>query len=148
MMTTAADKSEVMIHLETRNVQDGQVNQLVQDVPGQFFNMGKTIYLRYQEKATDGQTAAVTFKVNAAGDEVQLSRHQGDNRSRMIFAVNQQVEAKYQTAYGNLPLTILTPKLNVSLSNYPISGKVSVDYTLFSNGQELGQYKIRLQFTA
>ena len=71
MMTTAAAKSEVMIHLETRNVQDGQVNQLVQDVPGQFFNMGKTIYLRYQEKAADGQTAAVTFKVNAAGDEVQ-----------------------------------------------------------------------------
>lgn len=136
-----------MIHLETQSVQEGEVNNLVQDVPGQFFNMGKTIYLRYQEKLKDQDPAMVTFKINAVG-EIQLTRQQGQNRSQMFFVVNKKLEARYQTPYGVVPLITVTPKMNVTLSEYPVSGKVSIDYDLISNGQELGEYKIRLHFTA
>lgn len=136
-----------MIHLQTQSVQDGEVNNLVQDVPGQFFNMGKTIYLRYQEKLKDQDPAMVTFKINAEG-EVQLTRQQGQNRSKMFFVVNKMLEARYQTPYGVVPLVTVTPKMNVTLSEYPVSGKVLIDYSLVSDGQELGQYKIRLHFTA
>lgn len=145
--TAVKAKTDVVIHMETQSIQDGEVNNLVQDVAGQFFNMGKTIYLRYQEKIANQEPATVTFKLNPAGD-VQLSRQQGQNRSRMFFALNRKLEAKYQTLYGNLPLTTVTPKMSVTLSEYPISGKISIDYSLFSAGQELGRYKIRLQFTA
>ncbi len=143
--TATAEKSEVMIHLETQSVQEGEANRLVQDVSGQFFNMGKTIYLRYQENLNGQKPAIVTFKINAKG-EVQLSRHQGKSRSRMFFIVNKRLEAHYQTPYGELPLTTVTPKMDVSVGEYPLRGKISIDYSLYSAGNELGQYKIRLHF--
>ncbi|GBG94346.1 hypothetical protein LFYK43_08050 [Ligilactobacillus salitolerans] len=145
--TARTEKSEVMIHLETQSIQDGETQNLVQDVPGQFFNIGKTFYLRYQENLEDNEAATVTFKFSGEG-EVQLTRQQGENRSRMFFVVDHQLEAHYQTPYGDLPLTTVTPRMNITLGDYPVRGKISIDYGLFSQGQELGEYKIRLQFTA
>ncbi|WP_241258963.1 DUF1934 domain-containing protein [Ligilactobacillus pobuzihii] len=147
MIKTTTQKTNVMIHLETQSIQEGEVNNLVQDVPGQFFNMGRTIYLRFQEKLSGQDAAMVTFKINGNG-EVQLTRQAGQMRSRMFFIANRKIEARYQTPYGMLPLETVTPKMNVSLSEYPDRGQISIDYGLLSNGQKLGQYKIRLHFTA
>lgn len=147
MIKTTTQKTNVMIHLETQSIQEGEVNNLVQDVPGQFFNMGRTIYLRFQEKLSGQDAAMVTFKINGNG-EVQLTRQAGQMRSRMFFIANRKIEARYQTPYGMLPLETVTPKMNVSVSEHPDSGQISIDYELLSNGRKLGQYKIRLHFTA
>jgi uncharacterized beta-barrel protein YwiB (DUF1934 family) len=47
-----------------------------------------------------------------------------------------------------LPVETVTPMLRVRLRERPFSGEVNVDYDLYAGEQLLGNYKLRLQFTA
>lgn len=135
----------VMIHVVTQNIQDNQVVDYDEVFEGQFFQMGASIYLRYQETAD--QEALVTFKITANG-EVQLTRKTDEMNLRLYFVAGKQVNAKYVTPYGVVPVTSRTSKLQAEVDNTlrGIIGQINIDYTLNSEQQLLGRYKIRLQF--
>ena len=80
--------------------------------------------------------------------EVQLNRQQGEMKMRLYFASQKRVSTTYKTPYGVIPIETLTNKINISKKDMPISAKVEVDYLLYSQEKIVGEYKIRLQFTA
>ncbi|MDY4065077.1 MAG: DUF1934 domain-containing protein [Ligilactobacillus agilis] len=135
----------VTIHVVTQNIQDNQVVDYDEVFEGQFFQMGASIYLRYQEIAE--QEALVTFKITANG-EVQLTRKTDEMNLRLYFVAGKQVNAKYVTPYGVVPVTSRTSKLQAEVDDTlrGIIGQINIDYTLNSGKQLLGRYKIRLQF--
>ena len=135
----------VTIHVVTQNIQDNQIVDYDEVFEGQFFQMGASIYLRYQEIAE--QEALVTFKITANG-EVQLTRKTDEMNLRLYFVAGKQVNAKYVTPYGVVPVTSRTSKLQAEVDDTlrGIIGQINIDYTLNSGQQLLGRYKIRLQF--
>ncbi|EIW15024.1 hypothetical protein, DUF1934 family [Lactiplantibacillus pentosus KCA1] len=137
----------VAIHLETRARQDGETANYALDVDGQLVQMGGAFYLRYKEVNDDEpDPIPVTIKLATNGDVV-LTRS-AENRLRLHFSNGKRVRAHYQTPMGMLPVETVTPMLRVRLRERPFSGEVNVDYDLYAGEQLLGNYKLRLQFTA
>lgn len=135
----------VAVHVVTQNIQADEVVDYDEEFSGQFFQMGSSIYLRYKE-VTD-QEALVTFKITADG-EVQLTRKTKEMQLRLYFVAGKQVNAKYVTPYGVVPVTSKTSRLQAEVDDtlQGLIGQINIDYTLNSGTQLLGQYKIRLQF--
>jgi len=137
----------VAIHLETQAVQDGDAANYVLDVDGQLVQMGDAFYLRYKEESKDQeQPIPVTIKLAANGDVV-LTRS-AENRLRLHFSNGKRVQARYRTPMGILPVDTVTPLLQVRLRERPFSGEVNINYDLYAGEQLIGNYKLRLQFTA
>jgi uncharacterized beta-barrel protein YwiB (DUF1934 family) len=137
----------IVVKVETIRKQDGEVSKYTETFNGQYVKMGSNIYLRYQEKHDQHEDATVTFKITNDG-EVQLNRQQGEMKMRLYFASQKRVSTTYKTPYGVIPIETLTNKINISKKDMPISAKVEVDYLLYSQEKIVGEYKIRLQFTA
>ncbi|BDZ29930.1 DUF1934 domain-containing protein [Lactiplantibacillus sp. WILCCON 0030] len=137
----------VAIHLETQATQDGDTANYALDVDGQLVQMGDAFYLRYKE-VSDATTEPipVTIKLAANGDVV-LTRS-AENRLRLHFSNGKRIQARYRTPMGVLPVETVTPMLQVRLRERPFSGAVNIDYELYAGEQLIGQYKLRLQFTA
>lgn len=137
----------VGIHLTTHTVQDGEASDYALDIEGQIVQIGETIYLRYQEPASEGEDGAVpvTIKFLPNGD-VSLSRS-GANRLRMHFSAGKRIRATYRTPYGLVPVETVTPQLQVGFTQRPFGGTAAIDYQLYVGEQLLGNYEIRLQFT-
>ena len=109
--------------------------------------MGDALYSRYKEVIDEGpEPIPVTIKL-AANGEVVLTRG-AEHRLRLHFSNGNRVRAHYQTPMGMLPVETVTPMLRVRLRERPFSGEVNVDYDLYAGEQLLGNYKLRLQFTA
>jgi len=135
----------VAVHVVTQNIQADEVVDYDEEFNGQFFQMGSSIYLRYKE-VTD-QEALVTFKITANG-EVQLTRKTKEMQLRLYFVAGKQVNTKYVTPYGVVPVTSKTSRLQAEVDDtlHGLIGQINIDYTLNSGTQLLGQYKFRLQF--
>ncbi|WP_047998833.1 DUF1934 domain-containing protein [Lactiplantibacillus herbarum] len=137
----------VAIHLETRARQDGETANYALDVDGQLVQMGDVFYLRYKEVSDEApEPIPVTIKLAANGDVV-LTRN-AENRLRLHFSNGKRIRAHYQTPMGLLPVETVTPMLQVRLRERPFAGEVNVDYDLYAGEQLLGNYQLRLQFTA
>ncbi|KRN27297.1 DUF1934 domain-containing protein [Liquorilactobacillus mali] len=136
----------ILITLQTFTKQDNEVIKYDRKFEGQLFQMGNSIYLRYTEDDNQ-ETAVVTFKINNDGG-IQLTRKSKEMRMQLFFENNKRVSATYRTPYGEIPIETVTPSLSVNINDFPLAGAVHVDYLLYSGGKLLGEYKIRLQFTA
>ncbi|AVK64385.1 DUF1934 domain-containing protein [Lactobacillus sp. CBA3606] len=136
----------VAIHLETQAVQAGDTANYALDVEGQLVQMGDAFYLRYKEVSDDAAPVPVTIKLVSNGDVV-LTRS-AENRLRLHFANGKRIQARYRTPMGILPVDTVTPMLQVRLRERPFSGEVNVNYQLYAGEQPIGDYKLRLQFTA
>lgn len=137
----------VNIHIETRHWQDGEQDDLTQDVAGHYVQVGDTFYLRYDEQLEGQPAAVVTLRIKADGT-VRLSRNHEELQMKLFFAANQRVEATYRTPYGLIPIDTETTNLNVAVNRTPLMGTVAIDYRLYTDGQPLGKYQIRLHFNA
>ncbi|AEV94538.1 hypothetical protein PECL_215 [Pediococcus claussenii ATCC BAA-344] len=147
MMAELRDGVPIEIHLETFVEQEGEETHLVFDEQGQLFKMGNSIYLRYQENNPEtGENIPVTMKIDN-GESILLTRS-AEAEMRLRFANGKRIEARYRTPYGILPIQTVTPMLDVRLRDRPFAGVVNIDYQLFAGEQHIGNYKIRLQFTA
>ncbi|CAM2898107.1 MULTISPECIES: DUF1934 domain-containing protein [Dellaglioa] len=146
-MAITLDK-QIAIHLETVKTQEGEVERYVIETTGQLVRLGDGMYIRYKEEDEEtGQTIPVTFKLQDDG-EIQLTRETDAIRTKLIFLAQKKISGTYKTAYGRIPIEIETKRLKSQLKNQPISGSVEIDYRLTTNGELLGDYNIRLQFTA
>ncbi|ANK60249.1 MULTISPECIES: DUF1934 domain-containing protein [Loigolactobacillus] len=140
----------IAIHLETFVTQDDEETQHVFDEAGQLVKMGQTLYIRYKETSEDdGSLIPVTLKVEPEGD-VKLTR--GDRESgqqlHLRFSRNTRLVAHYQTPYGTIPIETITPRLNIRVKEQPVSGEIYIEYQLFAQNEHLGDYRLRLVFTA
>lgn len=133
------------IKLQTKVVQNNEVEEFVFDLFGQVVQMGNTLYIRYKEEQPDGSEVPVTMKITP-DSHVQLIRS-GDMRLRMKFGYREEIETSYKTPYGMFVITTNTHKLHVSLKDRPFSGIITIDYSLSMHNEKVGDYNLVLEFT-
>lgn len=139
-----AKGTPVLIYLKTQRNQDGKISDYAKKFQGQLFQIGPSLYLRYLEEEN---RATVTFKISENGI-IQLTRKQADVQMKLYFGNNQRIAALYRTSVGDIPIETITPVLNVTIRDNPLSGVIKIDYLLYNGEELLGDYKLRLQFTA
>ncbi|MEJ6400163.1 DUF1934 domain-containing protein [Nicoliella lavandulae] len=133
--------------LATQVIQDGDHSDFKYEVDGQLAQIGTALYLRYREtNAETGKEVPVTFKIDEDGG-VRLTRA-AENRLQLPFALNQRLRARYHTPYGAMNMDVHTHRLDYQYQDDPVAGNLQIDYQLFSGTTLLGEYKIRLQFSA
>ncbi|KRM87322.1 hypothetical protein FD21_GL001315 [Liquorilactobacillus vini DSM 20605] len=142
---TLENGTPILIHLLTQREQAGEVSEYEKEFSGRIFQMGNSIYLRYIE-ANEPEKITVTFKITE-DSSIHLTRKRDDLKLQLFFKDNHRIAATYQTPYGLLPIETVTPNLQVILNEFPLAGKIKVDYLLYNGLELLGRYKIRLQFT-
>ncbi len=141
---------DVKVHLETFVTQEGETERHVFDEPGTVVQMGDTLYVRYREiNEKEHTNYPVTLKLRGDGS-VQLSRGSSDDDThlRLHFANNRRILTRYRTPYGDIPVETITPRLDVRLTTEPLTGEIYIEYQLNANGQHLGNYRLRLLFSA
>lgn len=142
------EEISVKIHVETIHRQDDQQEEYAEDFNGQLIRMGESLYLRYQEELPENVKAKVTFKIDNANDEIQLTRKLENQKLHLIFKPGKRIPTRYQTPYGIIPLEVFTGKMESIFEDDPQSGELQIDYRLFNGDALVGDHKIRLQFTA
>ena len=105
------------------------------------------MYIRYQEPQEDGVTfVPVTVKISP-DESVQLTRVT-DSRLRFKFQYKEMTDTKYPTSYGSMFFQVYTKDLHVSLTDYPTTGKIRVQYDLLMVNERIGEYELYLEFTS
>ena len=123
----------VSIQLKTIVQQGNEQKDFFFDLEGQLVKMGDTLYIRYKEELLeDTEPTPVTIKIEPDG-HVQLIRA-GELRMRLRFGYQEKLDTSYRTPYG--------------LKDQPMSGKILVDYDLYSQTERIGEYHLELEFTA
>lgn len=136
----------VNIYLKTKIVQDGEIEEFLFELVGQVVRVGHNLYIRYQEPQEDGLTSIpVTIKI-APDESVQLTRVT-ESRLRFKFQYQEITETQYPTPYGNMLFHVYTKDLHVSLTDYPVAGKLQVHYDLLMGNERIGEYELYLEFT-
>ncbi|EGO7853259.1 DUF1934 domain-containing protein [Enterococcus faecalis] len=137
----------VSIQLKTIVQQGNEQKDFFFDLEGQLVKMGDTLYIRYKEELLeDTEPTPVTIKIEPDG-HVQLIRA-GELRMRLRFGYQEKLDTGYRTPYGLLQISTFTHNLRVSLKDQPMSGKILVDYDLYSQTERIGEYHLELEFTA
>jgi uncharacterized beta-barrel protein YwiB (DUF1934 family) len=136
----------VAIRLKTEVTQNNELQEFLFELSGQVVKMGDTLYIRYKEVQEDQSEVPVTMKLSPDGT-IQLIRS-GEMRLRLKFVYREKADTSYQTPYGVMFFSTYTNNLHFSLKDQPTSGKVSIDYDLFTAGDKIGEYKLSLEFTA
>ncbi|MGC3744496.1 DUF1934 domain-containing protein [Enterococcus faecalis] len=137
----------VSIQLKTIVQQGNEQKDFFFDLEGQLVKMGDTLYIRYKEELLeDTEPTPVTIKIEPGG-HVQLIRA-GELRMRLRFGYQEKLDTSYRTPYGLLQISTFTHNLRVSLKDQPMSGKILVDYDLYSQTERIGEYHLELEFTA
>ncbi|EPX3603896.1 DUF1934 domain-containing protein [Enterococcus faecalis] len=137
----------VSIQLKTIVQQGNEQKDFFFDLEGQLVKMGDTLYIRYKEELLeDTEPTPVTIKIEPDG-HVQLIRA-GKLRMRLRFGYQEKLDTSYRTPYGLLQISTFTHNLRVSLKDQPMSGKILVDYDLYSQTERIGEYHLELEFTA
>ncbi|MHC9534534.1 YwiB family protein [Enterococcus faecalis] len=137
----------VSIQLKTIVQQGNEQKDFFFDLEGQLVKMGDILYIRYKEELLeDTEPTPVTIKIEPDG-HVQLIRA-GELRMRLRFGYQEKLDTSYRTPYGLLQISTFTHNLRVSLKDQPMSGKILVDYDLYSQTERIGEYHLELEFTA
>ena len=137
----------VSIQLKTIVQQGNEQKDFFFDLEGQLVKMGDTLYIRYKEELLeDTEPTPVTIKIEPDG-HVQLIRA-GELRMRLRCGYQEKLDTSYRTPYGLLQISTFTHNLRVSLKDQPMSGKILVDYDLYSQTERIGEYHLELEFTA
>lgn len=137
----------ISIHLETKVKQQSETADFLFDLTGKIVKIGDTLYIRYKEIQEGTQLEIpVTIKIEPDGS-IQLTRA-GEMRTKMKFSYHEAIETSYRTPYGMFQVTTYTHHLRFSLKDRPVSGRIVVDYDLFSMNEKIGEYHFTLKFTA
>ena len=137
----------VSIQLKTIVQQGNEQKDFFFDLEGQLVKMGDTLYIRYKEELLeDTEPTPVTIKIEPDG-HVQLIRA-CELRMGLRFGYQEKLDTSYRTPYGLLQISTFTHNLRVSLKDQPMSGKILVDYDLYSQTERIGEYHLELEFTA
>lgn len=138
-------KQMVQLSLTTTVRQDDDVETFNFDTEGELLVKNDHVYLCYTENIAEQQTK-VRFKFEP--DSVRLHRTGDGQQTQLVFALEQQVPAFYQTPAGQMHLATYTTQLQTAIDPEKAQGKIAIDYQLIANDQIVGEYALRLQFQA
>ena len=138
-------KQMVQLSLTTTVRQDDDVETFNFDTEGELLVKNDHVYLRYTENIAEQQTK-VRFKFEP--DSVRLHRTGDGQQTQLVFVLEQQVTAFYQTPAGQMHLATYTTQLQTAIDSEKAQGKIAIDYQLIANDQIVGEYALRLQFQA
>ena len=138
-------KQMVQLSLTTTVRQDDDVETFNFDTEGELLVKNDHVYLRYTETIAEQQTK-VRFKFEP--DSVHLHRTGDGQQTQLVFVLEQQVPAFYQTPTGQMHLATYTTQLQTAIDSEKAQGKIAIDYQLIANDQIVGEYALRLQFQA
>lgn len=124
----------VMISIKTTQIEemikDPEVIELVTE--GKYVFKNKCHYLLFEESEVSGMQGTST-KIKIGKNKLELIRI-GQNDSSMVFEVNKRYEDILPTPMGNIPLEILTNKLNIAFEEDPLKIHVDLEYSLSLKG--------------
>ena len=138
-------KQMVQLSLTATVRQDDDVETFNFDTAGELLVKNDHVYLRYTENIAEQQTK-VRFKFEP--DSVRLHRTGDGQQTQLVFVLDQQVPAFYQTPAGQMHLATYTTQLQTAIDSEKAQGKIAIDYQLIANDQIVGEYALRLQFQA
>jgi len=138
-------KQMVQSSLTTTVRQDDDVETFNFDTAGELLVKNDHVYLRYTENIAEQQTK-VRFKFEP--DSVRLHRTGDGQQTQLVFVLDQQVPAFYQTPAGQMHLATYTNQLQTAIDPEKAQGKIAIHYQLIANDQIVGEYALRLQFQA
>lgn len=138
-------KQMVQLSLTTTVRQDDDVETFNYDTEGELLVKNDHVYLRYTETIAEQQTK-VRFKFEP--DSVRLQRTGDGQQTQLVFVLEQQVPAFYQTPAGQMHLATYMTQLQTAIDSEKAQGKIAIDYQLIANDQIVGEYALRLQFQA
>lgn len=138
---------DVNVELDMEVHQAGEITHTKISEPGKFIQMGNSVYLRFNEKLENDETATILVKVAEDG-EIHLKRVADSTKlaSLLYFTHNKNNTGHLQTEYGVMPLQTFTNDSQVEILNKPLSGKINIDYNLIYGNNIVGNYKFRLIF--
>lgn len=138
---------DINVNLSIETFQEGNLTRTKIAEPGKFTQIGKSIYLRFNESLENGAKASILVKV--AGDgEIHVKRVAKDtNLSSLLYFTHQKHDnGQLETEYGVLPLDTFTKDSQIEIVSKPLSGKINIDYDLVYDNNVIGNYKFRLIF--
>lgn len=121
---------------------DGHVENVQQNVRGNYFYKGGKHYLRYQDKKLDKHNpVSTTIKIS---DTEWVILRRGSVSTEQRFVLNQEVKSNYQTPYGVMELLAFTHELSADITDE--TGRAKLRYTMSANEAEVGEYEIEIKF--
>ncbi|EOT44945.1 DUF1934 domain-containing protein [Enterococcus columbae] len=136
----------INIKLETSIVQNEHQQNFIYESVGQAVQVGNNWYIRYEEKAENGEQFQVMVKFCQDGS-IHLTR-QGAFRTKLRFVPGELTETAYQTPYGTMLLVTKTKQLQLEFSETPFRGQLKLVYELSTGEEIVGNYQLFLDFKA
>lgn len=133
---------EVIINLSNHQTDEfGQEYITSQQLEGQYYEKGNTIYLLYE--STDTESGSATKNTLKISDTcIELISH-GAIKSRIRFIINTKTEAEYITPYGALSLSVDTEKVLILKEENLL--KIKLHYDLIENDRLLSHSKMSIK---
>lgn len=143
------NRFDVNVELNIDTVQSGEMTHTKISEPGQFIQMGDSMYLRFNESLDNDDTASILVKITESG-EIHVKRvAKSINLASLLYFTHQKHNTGHlETEYGILPLQTFTKDSKVEFVSNPLSGKINIDYDLIYDNNVIGNYKFRLIFSA
>lgn len=140
------DNRPVSLIIRTESVQNGENSSYYHEVIGQLMTIGNKFYIQYKESAEiDPQQTTVIIKVEP-NEEMQIIRS-GENRMRLSFKYQEFAESFIDTEYGKVAIRTFASDMHVSLRDTPFSGTIHLAYELFAGKEQMGSFKMQVEFT-
>ena len=129
---------QVLVTVTGRQTVDGETDEITSRVSGRLVEKGGARYLSYQETAPDGSDATnVTLKLE---EKRVVMLRSGATKTSMVFQTENDTFCDYETMAGTFAFRIHTEYLRVHFGEK--TGRVSLNYTLFSNGEALSRNEV------
>jgi len=140
---------DVNVELNIETLQSGELTRTKISELGKYTQIGKAIYLRFNESLDNNDSASILVKITDDG-EIHVKRvAQSTNLASLLyFTHHQHNNGHLQTEYGTMPLDTFTKDSKVEIVSNPLSGKINIDYDLIYDNNVIGNYKFRLIFSA
>ncbi|MGI6263987.1 MAG: DUF1934 domain-containing protein [Acutalibacteraceae bacterium] len=123
---------KVRLRVTGRQTVDGQTDETVLDLPGTLTALDDGWEIVYHQRE-EGQ--AITTRVRVTDGMMTVTRS-GDAASTLRLKPGKPLNARYDTGYGVLPMTIQTDLLLCDLT--PSGGRVTARYRLIIGGMTAG----------
>lgn len=134
-------EKEMTIRVESSHRIPGEEEERVTfETPGRLLKRSEGFVFRYDEDAALGMQGTHTT-LSLERDGIKMIRS-GHYRCVMMFRPNARCDCPYHTPYGTMLLCIETKEIACDMT--PNGGVVEWAYTMESDGQALGDYRIRI----
>ena len=130
----------VEIQIESRQILDGQTQQVEQVAQGILARTGEGYVLTYREGEETGLGGTRTT-LKLLGDRAELTRT-GEVSSAMLFCPGTPHRSLYQTPYGPIPVEVTARRVESQLEE--TGGVVELEYDLTLGDRPAGKTFLRL----